>query len=267
MEMVNPAYNATKSDFNGLILHRNQWTGFAGAPRTTALNIHNPFKKSKFGIGLIGIYETIGLRTNSFAGLTTDITIKVGRNTYFATGLQGGIEMLGYNTENMRSYDEVPAELIKDQITPSFGTGILLFSKKFQLGASTFLSLKSNSGSNTTNNLNVNLSATYIQKLSSKWYIKPIVLGKYYTEYLNSIEGGVMMLFKDIVWFGATYRYNEAAIVFADIKVTDFLRFGYSYDASLHNVRQLNGHTHEVRLSFQIAPPKDEVKQKRSTGR
>jgi type IX secretion system PorP/SprF family membrane protein len=267
MEFVNPAYNSTKGEVSGLILHRNQWTGFEGAPRVTALNVHKPFKKRLFGIGVIGLHETIGLRSNIFAGATSDVTVKVGRNSYLASGIQLGVENVNYNTANMRAYSEVPLEMIESVFIPSVGFGALLFSKKIQFGFSTFFSANSYASHNRNNSMNFNLSTSYTNKISNNWHVKPMLLAKYYTEYLNSAEFGVLFLYKDVVWFGVSYRLKEAAIFMSDIKLTNILRLGYSYDASLNNVRLLNSHTHEIRLSFQLMPKDENNNQRTSTGR
>ena len=40
---VNPAYAGSKDVLNLTAIHREQWVGFDGRPRSTTFSIHSPF--------------------------------------------------------------------------------------------------------------------------------------------------------------------------------------------------------------------------------
>ena len=44
---INPAYTGSQECFSNIILTRNQWVGFDGAPVTQTLSSHAPFKDEK----------------------------------------------------------------------------------------------------------------------------------------------------------------------------------------------------------------------------
>ncbi|HAI42344.1 MAG TPA: hypothetical protein DCM40_31660, partial [Maribacter sp.] len=46
---VNPAYAGSRETLNATILHRNQWAGLEGNPRTSTLSVHSPLKNEKIG--------------------------------------------------------------------------------------------------------------------------------------------------------------------------------------------------------------------------
>ena len=58
---INPAYTGSRECFSNIILYRNQWMGFEGAPVTQTLSSHAPFKDEKNAAGLFLFHEKIGV--------------------------------------------------------------------------------------------------------------------------------------------------------------------------------------------------------------
>ena len=49
---INPAYAGNRGVTSIVGLHRSQWVGLEGAPRTQSLSIHSPIGEGKVGLGL-----------------------------------------------------------------------------------------------------------------------------------------------------------------------------------------------------------------------
>lgn len=56
----NPAIAGSEQGFSGSLIYRQQWVGFAGAPATAVLNVHQPLHRIKCGAGLSIVNDQIG---------------------------------------------------------------------------------------------------------------------------------------------------------------------------------------------------------------
>lgn len=67
MGYYNPAVAGASDNLNLFALHRQQWVGIKGAPKSFFVSADMPvtFGKSIFGIGVIGFTESIGLFRNT----------------------------------------------------------------------------------------------------------------------------------------------------------------------------------------------------------
>lgn len=249
MEFVNPAYNATKEHLNAMILNRTQWWGFDGAPRTYALNVHSPIKNTNLGCGLTASMEQIGLRRNVMAGLSADVRVRLTELSYFAGGLYAGMESTTYDQDRANPYEGTIDVSLYNRISPVIGVGTYYFHQKFQAGLSSYVSIN-NSARSMSEQLSITANAAYLITCSEAWRLKPYTLGKYFTYTRTSLDVGLMALYKDWVWFGASYRLVDAVICHADVRLTKNFRLGYSFDYSLR--QNIESNSHELRLSFLV---------------
>ncbi|MCK4992178.1 MAG: type IX secretion system membrane protein PorP/SprF, partial [Bacteroidales bacterium] len=58
---INPAYAGSREALSITMLHRNQWTGFEGSPKTLSLAVHSPMRNEKVGLGLLAVNNRIGI--------------------------------------------------------------------------------------------------------------------------------------------------------------------------------------------------------------
>lgn len=253
VEFLNPAYSSSKQGVNGLLLHRNQWTGTDGAPKTLAFAAHVPIGKKRIGIGCMAIGEYVGLREMLNAGITANAHAQLGEAGYLAGGLFAGAQMKKYDDSDAISYygEEDLSEY--NTTNPAFGLGTYFFNQYVHAGLAGYYSVSKEKTDSFTEHMNVNANLAGIIPLAKKWNLKPFVLAKYSTQYLNAYEGGVTVLWNDIVWVGAGYRFNSAVIGSLDLRILQSLRIGYSYDYSTGISSALQAGSHEIRLSFELA--------------
>lgn len=255
VEFLNPAYNVSKKGANATLLHRNQWTGIEGAPKTVALNVHVPMRSIPLGIGATAVGEYVGLRKVLNAGLTANSQVKVGEGGYLAGGLAAGAQITRYNDDKAIAYTEYNELSRYESVDPYAGMGVYYFSKLVHAGLASFYTISQAKTDVFSENLNVNLNASVVLPLSDKWSLKPYTQVKYSTKYMNSAELGAMVLWNDFLWLGGGYRYHSAVSAMIDVKIIDYLRIGYSYDYGIGTVSALKASSHEIRLSFEMFKP------------
>lgn len=82
--------------------------------------------------------------------------------------------------------------------------------------------------------------------------ITPAILAKYVINAPLSIEGTVQAEFRNRFWFGLSYRHKAAVVGMVGMVVSDWFKFGYSYDLSISRLINYNNGGHEVVLSFML---------------
>jgi hypothetical protein len=66
-------------------------------------------------------------------------------------------------------------------------------------------------------------------------------------------------LFKEVFWFGVSYRTGDAVALLTQYQITKQLRFGYSYDYTLTKLNNYNSGTHEFTIGYDFSFEKDKV--------
>ncbi|MCF8359352.1 MAG: PorP/SprF family type IX secretion system membrane protein [Prolixibacteraceae bacterium] len=255
LEFINPGYNASKDLASATLLYRNQWTGFEGAPQTMAANINVPVNKWHTGFGVNTLVETRGLITHSNIDLTACVDVKVTNTSYLAFGLSGGAELRRIDMDRAiyRGEQDYTATDYNDENIHA-GVGLNYFTPKLHLGASMHYSQLDGNRYAQNEFYSFYVNGSYLIPVHDNWVLKPSALFKTWGGY-NDIEAGLFVLFKDIVWGGISYRLNDALVFFADVKITDMFRLGYSYDLGLRDVADFNYGSHEIRIEFTMPRP------------
>ena len=255
---INPAYAGSRDAISGVLLHRDQWAGLDGSPKTTSMALHAPFKGKKFALGLNGFTETIGPSQNNGAFLTYAYRLKmpVGK---LAFGIRGGVysstfdkNQLNYNDQS----DHFNTGGVYSAATPTFDFGVYWNTNHLFVGASAShlgeLSSTFDDESQTKLELNRHymLSAGAALELSQDIVWKPSVIAKYVVGAPVSVDLNTSFLFKKTFWLGASYRTSGSLVLITELNITDFLRIGYSYDMVFNQLRRYNNGSHELFLGF-----------------
>lgn len=273
MEFINPAYSAFESSFTGKLMFRSQWAGMEGQPTTTGATIYSPLKNYKLGMGGTLISFTHGSLVQTNISMSFNIDIRVNRRDNLAFGLQAGGEYSFWDKDKVITYadthqDEYAAgyENIDEKgfFNPTFGLGMIYYSDLFYAGASSYLMINEN------RNLDFNFyqgsffTGGFTQKLTREWFLKETVLLKLMHNDANSVEVGVNIAYRDLLWFGTAYRYKEAQVFLLDMKITRQLRIGVSYDAQLSQLKRYTYGSFEVRLEYRSGRRKRGVDRSRT---
>jgi hypothetical protein len=63
-------------------------------------------------------------------------------------------------------------------------------------------------------------------------------------------EGGLSLLYRDVLRLGGSYRSKQAIVMLVDYKVTYQLRIGISYDYGLNALNEYNRNSFEIALEY-----------------
>ena len=257
--MINPAYAGSQEALNITAIHRDQWTNFNGAPKTTGLSIHSPLRSPNVGLGLTIQNDQIGANktTSFFADFAYSIKLNR-KNHRLAFGLKAGADLFRTNYTNININD--PSDPIYTEGVAysktlfNVGGGVYYYGKRFFIGASVPTIVK--------NQYNLVSSQTASQqnhyygfggivvKLSPAINMRPSFILKYVNNAPISVDGNLSFLFYEKLWIGVMYRLNAAAGANITYNVTQNFRIGYAYDYTLNTIQKYSAGSHEIMLSY-----------------
>lgn len=250
---VNPAYAGSRETMNLTALHRNQWAGLDGNPRTSTFSFHTPMNNERVGLGISYITDQLGFESTNYVYGDFSYTIPVSYNAKLSFGLKGGFT--NYKLENPDINDPF-FNANFNSWKPNFGAGVYLSSERWYAGISSprILNTDLNEGEFEALERNSYYAiAGLVLDISADIKFRPTVLGKLTNGAPASYDFTSSFLFYDKFWLGASYRLNDASNfgAFMDYQVSNNLRLGYAYDLPTDTIRPYSGGTHEVILIFE----------------
>jgi len=136
---INPAYAGSRGTLNVVGMHRQQWVGIDGAPKTLTFSLNSPFINYNVGVGLSLLYDELGPTRQT--GIYADYSyhLKVSTKTKLAFGLKGGVNIYDINLQGLRGSegdDHVAMFGYRKLYHPNVGFGSYLYSDRFYVGLS-----------------------------------------------------------------------------------------------------------------------------------
>lgn len=267
---VNPAYAGSKGLLNVTGIHREQWVGFDGRPRSTTLSVHSPLNYESVGVGLTMVADEVGpVRQTMFYG-DFSYTLKLNDKGHkLAFGLKAGLNMITTQTADLTTTvasDPKLTQNVRNQINPNFGFGIYYHTPSFFFGASTPKILENTyDGSESENKERRHYFAIAggVFKLSNYWKLRPTAQLKMTLGAPISIDISAAGIYKEKVWFGAMYRLNAAFGVFAQYQITPQFKLGVASDFGASALRNFNYGTFEMMLSYDFVFKKEGIRSPR----
>jgi len=260
---INPAYAGSRGTLNFVAMHRQQWVGIDGAPKTLTLSVNSPFLGYNVGIGLSLIHDEIGPIKQT--GIYADYSyhLKVTTKTKLAFGLKGGLNMYDVNLLNLigaQNDDHLSLYGARKLFLPNFGVGSYLYSNRFYVGFSIPKMLQ-NSLSDDENTLNyankeerhLFLTGGVVLDIAENIKFKPSTTIRIVSGSPVSAEVSAAILLHDRLWVGGMFRLGDSIGALAKFDLTDQLSLGYSYDLTQSGLKPFNQGTHEVFVSYDVA--------------
>ncbi len=266
---VNPAYAGSRGVFSIAALHRSQWVGLDGAPRTQTFNFNTPVSE-RVGIGLSVVNDEIGNGTNQDTYFDGVVSYTVPTSDYgkLSFGLKAGGHFLNVDFNQLRNFQNqgtpsAPPNIDR-KFSPNFGAGVYYHTNKFYAGLSVpnFLRTEHFERSGTTGGtsflaqerMNWYLISGYVFDLNYDLKFKPAVL-------LKAVQGAPLQadlsanfLYREKFSFGAAYRWSAAISALAGMQLTDQLMIGLAYDRETTALggTQFNDGSFEVFLRYEF---------------
>jgi len=264
---INPAYAGSRDALSIAALHRSQWLGLDGAPRTQTLNVHSPVSKT-VGLGLSVVNDEIGNGTNqeTFFDGVFSYTISLSREQRLSFGLKAGGHLLNVDFNKLANYEAEAANVglsnIDQRFSPNFGAGVYYYATNFYAGLSipNFLSTKhfDDSASGTSflaeERLNFYFMTGYIFEPSPRFKFKPALLVKAVNGAPLQVDVSANFLLNEKFKLGAAYRWDAAVSALFGFQLNDKLLLGLAYDRETTELggTRFNDGSFEILLRYEL---------------
>jgi type IX secretion system PorP/SprF family membrane protein len=257
---VNPAYAGTTNSLNVLALTRYQWAGLKGAPRTFTFSMHAPIQRKKMGLGLSIVQDEVGPTKNFYLSADYAYRINLTEKLTLSMGLKAGIYNYFIGLTRLDLVNGNDMSFQQDQqkkFNPNVGAGFYLYTDQWYAGLAvpTLIENAFDAKNQTVSSLSdlkrhYYFIAGYVLQMNSDWAFKPSFVEKVVTGAPLSTDFTAQFLYKGKYWFGTSYRIGDALAFLLDMKITDQLMIGYSYDITLSKLAGYSNGSHEILLSF-----------------
>jgi type IX secretion system PorP/SprF family membrane protein len=264
---LNPAYAGSHKYFGTSFIHRNQWMGFDGAPRTNVFAIDGPIKSKTMGVGLTFANDNIGKNSRNDILLNYAYHIGINKTSKLSFGISAGL--INVSRKTPFAWDGNDQALAPNSFWgPRAGFGMYYYSKKGYLG----LSIPTLIGKEPSKAFDFNvekstfvkrhylLTGGYLFDVGSNIILKPSFLLKYQQAAPLQADINLNALFYETFWLGASFRTGDAIVALAEYQITRQLRIGASYDYSYTKLGRLTNGSFEVMIGYDFG--KDPIKAK-----
>lgn len=257
--VINPAYASVDEALSVTAVHRQQWTGFNGAPNTQTLSAHSPICESNTAVGLLLSRDQIGISLVDQAALmSVSQRVRVGYDTWLAVALSAGFSQYrsdyGNSTDQISSVD--PMFQNESNLNLNLGAGMMLFSNTFYAGLSvpTFTAkrITTISSQPTTERPHAFFYGGVLLDPEGFVKAKPNLLLKYVPGSPLQADVNMNVLFADIFWVGASWRSFDSIDLMTQIQVMRNLQVGYSYDFTPTALGSAQRGSHEIMLRLRV---------------
>ncbi|MEW7291167.1 PorP/SprF family type IX secretion system membrane protein [Aquimarina sp. 2304DJ70-9] len=268
---INPAYAGSRGVMSIMGLHRSQWVGLDGAPRTQTLTVNTPIGDSeRIGLGFSIVNDEIGPTDETYFDIDFSYTISTSDSGRLSFGLKTGGHLLNVDFQQLTQFntnDALFENNIDNKFSPNVGVGIYYHTDRFYLGLSAPNLLEtdhfdeSTTDSNSTavsflaeERINYYLIAGHVFDLSSEVKFKPAVLSKLVFGAPLQVDLSANFLLYDRFTIGAAYRWSAAVTGQVGFQISDSMMIGFAYDRETTELgqTQFNDGSYEVLLRFEL---------------
>ncbi len=261
--LLNPAYNGTRDVISGLIIGRNQWVGFEGAPMNQSINVHGPIEDTDLGVGLSIMNDVVGFSNTIDAMAAVSYKLQLDRRgTFISFGLQLGVSSHIYDgTKAITEQYGDPIFFGKESnFGLNVGFGSYYYGENYFAGFS-IPKMFSNQFDEANQALKNKLDLKNVTMFLYGGYIfdwqdvkvKPTLLFReiYGAPLQFDVSGNVLLM--ETLWLGIAYRSISDLVFLAEVKPNKKspYTFRYSFDYSLNSLNKYAKFgSHEICIQF-----------------
>lgn len=257
---INPAYAGSREAMSIFMLHRAQWVGLDGAPKTTTASIHTPINDSKVGIGVSIINDKIGPSVENNIAVDFSYTIPVSDVYRLSFGIKASANILDVDFNKLvinNPGDPIFQNNIDNKFSPNLGVGLYLHSDKSYIGISapSLLETKhfeNNSSSVAYERIHYYMIAGHVFDLNESVKFKPSLLTKYVQGAPLQVDVSGNFLINEKFTAGVSYRWSAAVSAMVGFKANESWFIGYGYDLDTTNLGSYNSGSHEIFLRYEL---------------
>lgn len=272
--VINPAYAGNRGVASIVGLHRSQWVGLDGAPRTQTLSFHTPIANSRVGLGLSVVNDEIGPADETYVAADFSYTIPVGDEARLSFGLKGGIHVLNVDFNKLNIFDPGDPRLsenVDNRLSPTVGLGLYYHTDRFYVGLSSPNLLQTDhfDEDNDTSSATfiaeerIHLFGTvgYVFDLNDNIKFKPAGLVKMVQGAPLQVDLTANFLFNEKFTVGAAYRWSAAVTGLVGFQISDQMMIGFAYDRETTELGNAiyNDGSYELFLRFELFNSYDRI--------
>ena len=239
---LNPAISSMGNNFK--LLHRNQWIGFYGAPKTNFISYQSSFFHKKdlksvsfSSIGGVIQTEKIGAFKSSKAKLTYSYSFLLNSRLRFSFGTAIGIQQLGIDVTSMDLFDFNDPVVDISRISylfPDFSVGVLLSNKHNFFGFSVKQLFENNWNTLVNSDLSKNKSSFVIiggKKFKvSDFIFSSTIMTTFTAEIKPIFLLGFQADYKEVFAFGLYVKNENLFTSLIKINISKKIKVSYAHD-------------------------------------
>lgn len=266
---INPAYAGTNDMLSIMVLSRQQWVGFEGAPTTQTFTANSPIANKNIGLGFTVLHDRLDPTRQTGVYFDYSFQVRISKNSKLSFGIKGGgnfYQLDMAQLKRLKPYDDPAYSDNISKFMPNFGVGLYYYSKHYYFGASVPKLLE--------NKLEDDELETYeggkerrhyyfmtgaLINISKNVKLKPSVLTRLTSAAPLSVDLNANFLFVNKVWVGGMYRISESFGGIVQFLITPQFRIGYAYDMNTNELQNYNTGTHEILLNYEFNFRKENV--------
>lgn len=268
--LYNPAFAGYDNTSNAMLLHRNQWTDFKGAPRLTIFAMDGSLIDKKVGVGLNFTSDRKGITNRTTGNLSYSYGINLNDDTRILFGLSLGVIYQSLDFSRTQVENNTDPNLFVDlqrKTTFDGSAGLAFIWKGLELGVAVPQIMQNKISYVDYTNVRgyYALSRHYMASLKYKISIAeekgisiaPQGFVRFVPGAPLQYDGVLTFDWRDKFWLGATYKSAYAVSANAGFSVHKQLSVGYSYDFIIGSIGSYSGMAHEVMINFKFANKKN----------
>ena len=249
-----------KSDYN-----RESATGFHALgenPRGKAYWQDYTKAEPHAGIGLTILNDRTGPLNMFSAYGTYAYHLGISAQTSISAGISAGIKNTSLDATKL-SFDvpvdpAVAGSGYLNRITPDINAGIYLYSANYFAGlsAQNVIPTRLKFAEDTVKLAggkqipHLFLTAGYRMLINDDISFLPSALVKYVTSAPVGFDINTKFQYRDFLWAGASFRYQDSWAAMIGINISNSLNIGYSYDITTSKLNTISKGSHEIVLGF-----------------
>ncbi len=267
--IINPAYAGARDGLTVAANVRNQWVGFKGAPKTSAISVHSPILNKNVGLGFTIVNDRLGPRNMvGFSGNFAYIA-KLNTKWKLSLGLNAGYNrfQFDYSSITFQTVDNTTQNLgIINTGALDFAMGGYLRTSSFFIGMSFThigardLYSKSLDGVDVSYRLRTHNFLT----IGKSWIVNddvvfaPTIAIRRMEKGNGNLDLNLNFFLYKKLWLGMMFRSSYGPGFLINYYVTPKFKVGYSYDMGLGDARKL-GASHEITIGFDFLRNKTKI--------
>ncbi|HAS36355.1 MAG TPA: hypothetical protein DCS15_07700 [Flavobacteriales bacterium] len=260
--VTNPAIGGTDSYFKAQSNHRYQWAGINDAPRTYVFSLQGPIIHQKMGLGGYMFTDFTGPTRRSGFQASYSYILNVTSDIRLSFGISGGVLQFlvdggKVNLENLN--DVVLSNTIQSVIVPDIGGGLYLYHKDWfvslsapQLVGSKLQFFENFEETQARLSRHFFASAGYNFHITDEIDVQPSFFMKFVDPTPLQVDASVRAIYQEKVWFGVSYRSEDAFGVLLGFDFLDNFMLGYSYDLPINGLARVSSGSHELMVGFKF---------------